>query len=892
MSPETPTSESARVVIVSDADVMTDLRVRTVARTLSEAGADVVALGPATAGERAVQYDGRIRFVQVPVDYVVRRRMGRPGKGKQAGAYGFLSEGTRDRLVLARSLREIWERKIETRVARLRVSADRMRRERSRMFSAPYRVLVAVLARVLVLSVELLRTADEAGVELLRRRRSRSVKSKVQLPGARLRELGDLEAALGPTLDELRPDVIHAVGFRMLPLAEAAVARAAADGRRVRHVYDARVDVRTSLARRSRDVAFAQRMEAEHVREAAAIIASTEQLSGRLVAAHGLQSRPAVVPDAPPDREISRFDGIDLSVVAGLGERARVVCCLLPLTREHPASAVLSLLRRDLHVIVLSRHDEPAVIADLLGAARDEHLDGRLHVVTDPGEVGRRRLFEQADVGVLLPGPEVGREAPTLAVLDALHAGIPVACPEQSADAVLSEQIEAGRSYRAGGADAIAEAVDAIFADSEVDLGDAGRTDSLEPFTWETHAPALVGAYRELLGDRLSPHVEGAAARTKERLGIDVEASDAEISGIFGIGPRNGNGMPWEWSQALRSAFPNVEVEVFGVQFDTGRLQMAHPCHRTITLDDWLSLDWQLGWTKHVLSRYSHILIEQGLSVLGRLNGRHFFHDLPTLRQHGITVGLVFRGSEIRDPARHAARERFSPFRDPTDEFTARLQGQVDRLRPHVETFDGPVFVTTLDLKDDLPHAEWLPHTIDTERWRGSTPVLERDVPVVVHAPSKERMKGSAFVDDVCMRLAEGGKIEYRRLRGIPFDEMPATLRAADVVIDQFALGSYGVLAAQAMAAGRVVIGHVSDHVRGRLPVDLPIVEADPDTLEDVLVSILDDRESAIQAAPAGVSYVERFHSGAYAAGQLAHFLGLVDRYSWASFFRESEGAA
>ena len=101
----------------------------------------------------------------------------------------------------------------------------------------------------------------------------------------------------------------------------------------------------------------------------------------------------------------------------------------------------------------------------------------------------------------------------------------------------------------------------------------------------------------------------------------------------------------------------------------------------------------------------------------------------------------------------------------------------------------------------------------------------------------------------------------------------------ADIVLDQFALGSYGVLATQAMALGRVVVGHVIDEVREHVleatGEPLPIIEADPDTLTKVIRGLLSDRAAARQAATLGPQFVAAVHSGPLSAGILAEVLGL-----------------
>ena len=92
------------------------------------------------------------------------------------------------------------------------------------------------------------------------------------------------------------------------------------------------------------------------------------------------------------------------------------------------------------------------------------------------------------------------------------------------------------------------------------------------------------------------------------------------------------------------------------------------------------------------------------------------------------------------------------------------------------------------------------------------------------------------------MKLHDEGLIDYRPSRGVAASEMPRLISGADVLLDQFRIGSYGVAAVEAMFAGRVVVGHVSHKVRKIIREEtgsqVPIVEATPETLETVLRDI------------------------------------------------------
>ncbi|MCK0111846.1 hypothetical protein MWU75_06810 [Ornithinimicrobium sp. F0845] len=290
----------------------------------------------------------------------------------------------------------------------------------------------------------------------------------------------------------------------------------------------------------------------------------------------------------------------------------------------------------------------------------------------------------------------------------------------------------------------------------------------------------------------------------------------------------------------------------------------------------------------------THVLAESGRAILDAPLDRTILEDLPRLREHGVEPGLLIHGSEMRDLHRHATAYSHSPFRGEWDERWHRMQATVERTRAIVERFDGPVFVTTHDMLDFVPGASLLPVVVDVDRFtvgsgRPGVPVLERDRPVVLHAPTNPRLKGTEIVEGVLHGLEDEGLVTYRKLEGVPNQQMPGFLAEADIVIDQIALGNAGTLTAEATAAGRLVIGHLAPEVRDRMAefdaegvgaagldaeaVGPPIVEADPDTLEEVLRQVLGDRTAYQQVADRGPAWSRRNHDGTRAAAVLATWL-------------------
>lgn len=387
---------------------------------------------------------------------------------------------------------------------------------------------------------------------------------------------------------------------------------------------------------------------------------------------------------------------------------------------------------------------------------------------------------------------------------------------------------------------------------------------------------AVAALFVELLG------AEGVEARPDEPRGDvpELPVVQARVTGqdpLVGIGPANMAGQAWAWAKALERELPGTRTEVLMV--DRGS-PLIFPADELVSTARYgRDLQWQHSTRDRILSTWTHALIEAGRPLMGSLHGPTFAADARLMEQAGVTVGLVFHGSELRDPRRHAAAHRWSPFHDTNDEWVQKVQATVDLLRPDIDAFSGVCLVSTPDLIDELPQAHWLPVVVDCEVWTPRSERPERDVPVVIHTPSRAAIKGSAFVDDALAPLVAEGLVEYRRIEGIPPEQMPAVLGDADIVLDQFAIASYGVLACQAMATGTAVVGHVSAEVRSAVQAatgqTLPIVEAAPDALEQTLRQLVAEPELRQAAARSGPAFIRSVHDGKRSALILAEVLGI-----------------
>ncbi|MBS0025603.1 hypothetical protein [Microbacterium paraoxydans] len=333
------------------------------------------------------------------------------------------------------------------------------------------------------------------------------------------------------------------------------------------------------------------------------------------------------------------------------------------------------------------------------------------------------------------------------------------------------------------------------------------------------------------------------------------------------IGPTNYSGQGYRWARALEQAEPELAARNMEEVLPGG---LAFPADVPVPLASTSSPEWQQAEWESV-SRFSHVLIEAERPLFGRLFDRQVRAEVAALEAAGASVAFLCHGTDIRSPRDHARRTPWSPY--PDDPRTEVLQADADANLALLSELRRPTFVSTPDLLLDVPWGTWCPVVVDTDRFRGERPAMDRDRVRVIHSSTSVVQKGSHLIEPALASLIASGDIDYELVTGVSADRMPAVLNDADIVLDQFRLGSYGVAACEAMATGRVVVGHVLPEVRRAIEDEvglaLPIVEATPDTLGEVVAALVSDREAAAAAAAAGPVFVASVHSGRHSAAVL-----------------------
>lgn len=263
--------------------------------------------------------------------------------------------------------------------------------------------------------------------------------------------------------------------------------------------------------------------------------------------------------------------------------------------------------------------------------------------------------------------------------------------------------------------------------------------------------------------------------------------------------------------------------------------------------------------------------------------------DFPILKKSGKKIISIFNGSDIRhwsatEPARKSFNlKSYDGYRD-----GAPLRNKLTAMRM-AERYADVIFAQPSYA--ELAVRPYMHYYIAMNVSLYKHFVSGRDVPVVVHAPSRREIKGTVEILATLERLkSEGVKFELRLLEGMANSEVLENLQEADVVVDELNESQYGMLALEAMASGcAVAAGNRPDIVP--LPPARPVVHLSPANVYAQLHRLLTDKQFRLQLAYQGLTFAEKYHDHLKVAQQMLQCLEPADgqRYDYyPDFFARS----
>lgn len=174
--------------------------------------------------------------------------------------------------------------------------------------------------------------------------------------------------------------------------------------------------------------------------------------------------------------------------------------------------------------------------------------------------------------------------------------------------------------------------------------------------------------------------------------------------------------------------------------------------------------------------------------------------------------------------------------------------------------------ISTPPYIDVMPvvHVKYHFVAIDVTEWPnlGAAP---HEGPVrIVHASNHRHNKGTDLIAGICRQLEqEGFPVEFRLLEKVPREETKRICGEADIIIEQVLSGAIGMFGIENMAMGKPVVAYLREDMVEHHPwmAECPIVNADPATLRDRLIELINDPARRECLGREGRRYAERYHS-------------------------------
>jgi hypothetical protein len=287
--------------------------------------------------------------------------------------------------------------------------------------------------------------------------------------------------------------------------------------------------------------------------------------------------------------------------------------------------------------------------------------------------------------------------------------------------------------------------------------------------------------------------------------------------------PVNTAGVPWTNVQALRRRGIDARLVVFN-------RYTLHP-----EADE--SLELGSGFVRRQAGQWRALA-----ALLPHTDLFHFVFGLtlvpqslqyPILRASRTRSVMHYLGSDIRGKT----PDELAPGR----KAGARIVGSYDAIRW-------------------VPDAAVIPPGVDLAAITPAPP-RDRRRPVIVHAPSSRRRKGTEHV----LRACEGLDVDLRIVEGVRHDEALALYRDADIVVDQLNAGWYGLLAIECLALGKPVVTYLHDEGRrlteAAYGLEVPLVGVSTESLRTRLAGLVEAGPAEWRRlGEASRAYAERVH--------------------------------
>ena len=278
----------------------------------------------------------------------------------------------------------------------------------------------------------------------------------------------------------------------------------------------------------------------------------------------------------------------------------------------------------------------------------------------------------------------------------------------------------------------------------------------------------------------------------------------------------------------------------------------------------------QFGLFMKVLREYDVLHFNFGSALLGFGWFDLFSMELSLYKRAGKKIIVTYNGCDARQKAYATSNFAISPCQE-ADCYGGRCNVITDSIKRNrirrMARYADRIFTFDPDLLNVLPEgAEFTPYTkpdlgsLLSVPLKGSGKTLK-----IAHAPSDRGAKGTKYIMPVLEKIRSEHKgIEIILVEGVPNSRARDIYKEADIVVEQVLLGWYSSVAVEAMALGKPVITYIRKEdlhfIPDEMQKEIPVINATPDTLYDVLKKTIEDKGRLAEIGLKGRAFIERWH--------------------------------
>lgn len=258
------------------------------------------------------------------------------------------------------------------------------------------------------------------------------------------------------------------------------------------------------------------------------------------------------------------------------------------------------------------------------------------------------------------------------------------------------------------------------------------------------------------------------------------------------------------------------------------------------------------------------------IHVYGRLSDPAFWIISKLAKRKFVT----FVGSDIRMPEVELAINPYFKYAYQNDAYEYKEEGknETGKLLKYLHALNFCFIVWDVDvfIEDQYkPYTDIVPHASSVNKNLGSLG-LQKKVPIVVHSPTAPIAKGTPYVLEAVDKLkAKNIPFEFILLKNLPNTQYQEALARADIYLDQFIWGAYGIAAQQALQMGKVVVNYLTPHRIAQYGPLNPIQNATIDNLDEVLEKLIENIELRQEISGSSKLYYENTHKPSVVANKM-----------------------